>query len=193
MASDECGGGNCFWEWTALCRELDPWLAANLSACEHHRRHSDCSSGSRFDSIFCAQTCCQSGPSSRCGECAVRPARVSGAVHLFDGRRFGGWLDGTGDLSGDDGGPDAIHPGRELRESALARMVDGPDNQRGALMASPHATHEEIAAARRALFPADEPWHCGALPAPAGRELSPDLFQGPRGCRWTARALLRTK
>ena len=50
-------------------------------------------------------------------------------------------------------------------------------------MASPHATHEEIAAARRALFPADEPWeakagvsdltgsiteHCGALPAPAG-------------------------
>ena len=26
-------------------------------------------------------------------------------------------------------------------------------------MASPHATHEEIAAARRALFPADEPWN----------------------------------
>ena len=29
-------------------------------------------------------------------------------------------------------------------------------------MASPHATHEEIAAARRALFPADEPWEAKA-------------------------------
>ena len=59
-------------------------------------------------------------------------------------------------------------------------------------MASPHATHEEIAAARRALFPADEPWeakagvsdligsitrHCGICPHQPGENCHLTCFK----------------
>ena len=59
-------------------------------------------------------------------------------------------------------------------------------------MASPHATIEEIAAARRALFPADEPWeakagvsyltgsitrHCGICPHQPGENCHLTCFK----------------